>query len=101
MTIPAIRNYETRPPVGGWGVEYIYRGQKFDMTGGWRTVAQKIERLHKRNSDPITMDAIFDYLNPIWCSRDPGRCMPPAQRTAEMKRTGTTCGRCGGRRRIR
>lgn len=101
MTIPAIRNYETRPPVGGWGVEYTLRGQKFTLTGGWNVVAQKLARLQKRNGEFRSMDDVFEYLNNAWCAKDPERCMPPAMRTAAMKRAGSTCGRCGGRRRIR
>lgn len=99
MTIPSIRNYETRPPAGGWGVEYTFQGQKFPCTGNWKDVSQKIARIQQRNNAFISMDAIFDYLNPIWCGRDPKRCMTPAQTTAEIKRTGSGCSRCGQRRR--
>lgn len=101
MTIPAISNYEIRPPAGGWGITYVYKGQKFHLTGGWRTVAQKIAGLLKRNGEVVDMDEIFAYCNSVWCERDPQRCMNPAQRSQAMKTTKGSCGRCGGRRRIR
>lgn len=99
MTIPSIRNYETRPPSGGWGIEYTFRGQKFPCTGGWREVTRKIAGIQKRNDAFISMDDVFEYCNTVWCAKDPKRCMTPAQASQEIKRTGAGCSRCGGRHR--
>lgn len=98
MTIPAIKNYETRPPAMGWGLTYTLNGQEFPLTGNWRDITKKIANIQLRNRVYRGMDAIFEYCNAIWCSRDPDRCMTPAQRSTAMKTTGSVCTRCGHRR---
>lgn len=97
MTVPAIRSYEIRPPVGGWGIEYEYKGQKFPFTGGWRDILRKLRNLYQKNGERLSEDDAMDILNNIWCGRDPERCMTPAQRTVAQKRAGVRCGRCHGR----
>lgn len=101
MTIPAIRNYEIRPPTGGWGLTYVYKGQQFPLTGNWRQVTRRIAAILFKNGQVVDMDEIFAYCNAIWCERDPARCMSPAQRSQAIKRTGKPCSTCGGRRRVR
>ena len=97
MTVPAIRNYENRPPAGGWGIDYEYRGQVWPIRGHWRKVVKEIADIQSANGVYYGMDAIFDYCNPIWCSRDPARCMTPAERSRIQHLV--TCRTCGGGRR--
>lgn len=101
LTIPSIKNYQNQPPTGGWNVIYEFRGQEFPFTGHWRQIATKVKRLHAKNGSRISTEEVFKQLNAIWCARDPGRCMTPAQAAVAQKATGAACRTCGGRRRAR
>lgn len=101
MTIPQIKNYQQAPPRGGWAVNYTFKGQEFPLGGNWRQVLARLKNLHAKNGESITTPEAMKILNTIWCARDPGRCMSPAQASQAQKQAGATCTTCGGRRRVR
>jgi hypothetical protein len=105
MPEPAIKNWRNFPPSGGWGVTYTLSGQSFSFTGAPAKIVEQIRKVQVSNGVYESDDAIWDYVNAVWCSRDTTRCIRSmAFPTESMKVTRTArrrsggCGSCGGGR---
>ena len=76
MRKPAIKQAENRPPTGGWSVIYHEKGQKFDVAGRSPSkIVETIIEIQKINHTFKSVDAVWDYCNDIWRSRDPKRAI--------------------------
>lgn len=65
-------------PPGGWAVDYLppdKPGFRLHASGySPENVASKIFAWRANNGLPRDEDAVWDFLNNIWCSRAPDRC---------------------------
>lgn len=103
MPEPTIKNWRNFPPAGGWSIIYTLTGQSFAFTGSPAKIVEKIRKVQVANEIYDGDGAIWDYVNTIWCQRDPKRCLSKAvaQRSSSttVRRIGTrSCGTCGGGR---
>lgn len=72
---PAIKNAENMPPAGGWHITYNEQGQTFDLKDSPQNIVDRIRKIQKNNGTFISDAAIWNYVNNIWCERDPKRCI--------------------------
>lgn len=72
---PAIKNWENMPPAGGWHINYTEQGQVFDLNGSPTHIVDRIRKIQKNNSTFVSDAAIWNYVNSVWCERDPKRCV--------------------------
>lgn len=63
------------PPVGGWRIEYVLKGQDFVFSGSPTKIVQGIASLQIKNKVYKGQEPIWEYCNEIWCKRDPKRCI--------------------------
>lgn len=105
---PAIKNWRNFPPIGGWALDYFEDGQKFNFSGQPKKILQQIRKVQEANGTFQSEDAIWLYMNRIWCSRDPAKCihsMLTLRAAAPVRSRGTSgpvsrgtggCGKRGG-----
>ncbi len=91
---PAIRNWRSSPPQGGWGINYTppeSPGTQFPASGNSYTeVLTKIHKWRKNNGWPNDSEGVFSFANQVWCQKDPGRCTeqaPPQEIAGAGRRT--------------
>jgi hypothetical protein len=76
---PAIRNWETMPPPGGWSLSYIFNGNSFGVTGqSAHSIVEGIAAILRNNGvkfDHAKREEVWAFCNGIWCARDPKRCL--------------------------
>lgn len=102
MPEPAIKNWRNFPPAGGWSITYTLTGQSFSFTGSPKKIVEQIRKVQVANQIYDSDHAIWDFVNGIWCDRDPKRCirsmaMPSgAPRRAHSSTVGHRTGSCGG-----
>ena len=112
---PAIRNWQSQPPNGGWAVEYVLPGteQKWFFKGLPNAIVEAIADVQQANKIFDGYGPIWDMLNKIWTTRDPhraldytlsdgtrkqrlvsGKIVPPTSRAALRARISKPCSRC-------
>lgn len=70
-----LRQWEMRPPPGGWRVNYTERGRAYSLKGSPPSIVERIAVIQKEAGTFNGYTAIWDYCNAIWCRRDPARCL--------------------------
>ena len=75
MNEPAIRNWESMPPSGGWRISIGIKGQTFNFTGSPHSIVSGIAGVQKRNNDYRGDEWIWNHCNSVWCARSPERCL--------------------------
>ena len=112
---PAIRNWQSQPPSGGWAIEYTLPGteQKWLFKGLPHAVVEGIADVQGANKVFEGYGPIWDLCNAIWTKRDPrralsyttssgarqflrvsGAILDPRNRSAMRARVTKPCGRC-------
>ena len=71
---PALKQWQNRPPLGGWAVDIEIRGHPFQLRGAPRSILSQYLALHRKNGIEVSDDEAKRVLNEIWCSREPARC---------------------------
>jgi hypothetical protein len=76
MNSPQIKQWQSRPIQGGWGLSYELMGQSWSITSSnpYNTVA-KIAQIQRVNGQFDGEGPIWDYCNAIWAARDPARAL--------------------------
>lgn len=74
---PAIKNWQMRPPFGGWGVSIEIKGELFEFFGQPAQIVEGIRDIQQGNGVYETDRGIWAYCNDVWCRRDPNRCLLP------------------------
>jgi hypothetical protein len=110
---PAIRNWQSHPPPGGWTITYTLPGtsQQWVFAGLPGKVVGAIADVQRANGIFAGFGPIWDLCNAIWTERDPVRALPyntsagqpvqPAQTSYTMPRStarakqSVGCRRCG------
>ena len=109
---PAIRNWQSQPPPGGWSITYTLPGtdQKWVLPGLPNKIVLGIAEVQKANGIFQGFGVVWDYCNAIWTERDPARALPystskggrvqPARTTTMSRSTvrakqSKGCSRCG------
>jgi len=75
---PAIRNYQSQPPNGGWGIDFELGGQHWWVKASPYKMVEKIAGIQKANGKFDGYAPIWDMLNQIWTNNDPKRALPYA-----------------------
>jgi hypothetical protein len=97
MNEPAIRNWKTQPPAGGWGFTYTGpNGQKFQCSGitANRVIAQLTDIL-KMNAWYVSDAHTWATANDIWTARSPDRATKAVKLSELPKREEYTPARQG------
>lgn len=78
MNEPLIRQWQHRPPAGGWDLNFTVKEQEFRSTKRMPyKIVEEIANVQKLNDVFVGYDAIWEYCNNIWQSRDPDRAVNP------------------------
>jgi hypothetical protein len=115
---PAIRNWQSQPPNGGWAIEFILKDKdghphKWYFKGLPNAIVEAISDVQKANDIFDGYGPVWDHCNAIWTKRDPKRAtsystisgtkinsttskafIKPQSRTAHRARVSKPCGRC-------
>jgi hypothetical protein len=71
---PALKQWQNRPPLGGWAVDIEISGHPFQLRGGPRSILSQYLAIHRKNGIEVSDDEAKRVLNEIWCAREPARC---------------------------
>lgn len=76
MSYPLIKQWQSRPPAGGWGIKYELLGQVWTIDGPTpQRIVEQIAQIQRQNRAYSSHQAIWDYCNAIWTERDPARAV--------------------------
>ena len=84
---PAIRNWQSQPPSGGWAIDYTLPGteQKWFFQGLPNAIVEGIADVQQANKVFVGYGPIWDMCNAIWTKRDPHRALSYTTSTGEGK----------------
>lgn len=66
-----------KPPIQGWSVTLRIKGASQFFQGTPQIIVDRVYASYKRNGIAMTKARIWDFLNKVWQSRDPGRAVNP------------------------
>jgi hypothetical protein len=82
---PAIRNWQSQPPTGGWAIEYTLPGtdQKWLFQGLPHSIVEGIAEVQGANGIFKGYGPVWDMANAIWTKRDPKRALSYTESTGD------------------